>query len=242
MNNENKRREGFTLIELLGVMAVIGILISLLLPALISAKNKAKRIVCISNERQVGLGLDQYILDTGFYPNYGPFHATDRTVFWDNTILPYVSGNTRVFKCPGLIGYDENQNWGFIQKTNFQWTPYPNRSYGYNAFGTIYDTITSVDSWGLSPSFWNSASPLLRESAVLKPDQMVMLAEYNILYDDDGDGDLHPDVLWGLTLSGYRHNGMVNGMFCDMHIESHQTNYWKNPGNRALWNFDNQIH
>lgn len=72
MTSRPPTRAGFTLVELLVVVAVLGVLAAMLLPALASAKEAGRRAACVSNLRQIGIALHAYASDAGDRIPYGP--------------------------------------------------------------------------------------------------------------------------------------------------------------------------
>ena len=99
-----RNNKGFTLIELLVVIAIIAILAAILFPVFAQAREKARAISCLSNEKQIGLGIIQYQQDYD-EKNPGGLNGYGGGSGYAGQIYPYVK-STQVFKCPddGSIG------------------------------------------------------------------------------------------------------------------------------------------
>jgi len=107
---KNSRAKGFTLIELLVVVAIIAILAAILFPVFARARENARRASCMSNMKQIGLGIMMYSQDfdehlpSGFitFPTDSytfPNGTTGTFAAWYDVLYPYVK-SMQVFNCP----------------------------------------------------------------------------------------------------------------------------------------------
>lgn len=95
-----RQHRGFTLVELLVVVAVIGILVALLLPAVQAARGAARSLHCKNNLHQLGLAMEQYLqISGGRFP--GLAHSTrDQAESWTNRLAPFTERVDALRICP----------------------------------------------------------------------------------------------------------------------------------------------
>ncbi len=94
-----KTAGAFTLIELLVVIAIIGLLMGILLPALNKAHQQAKKIACLSNMRQMGIGLQAYLIDSEYHLPPSSCHIDDPNDYWLRILTNYTRENL-LLRCP----------------------------------------------------------------------------------------------------------------------------------------------
>jgi len=191
-------RDGVTLVELLTVIAIIGVLTALALSGVSHAKGRAQQIRCVSNIRQLGLALQQFIADYHVFPLNVNLHWSDggeHATTWKTALeLAALSGrdpwalkrlgsnwwHTTVWHCTAI------PLSGFTLGTKTSNTYYSFANYGYNAYGLR--RWEDADSLGLGGHKGNRIptnavdspyldSPPVRESEVINPSEMMAIGD-----------------------------------------------------------------
>lgn len=175
MQNLSRSRPapGFTLIELLVVIAIIAILAAILFPVFAQARAKARQTACLSNLKQMGLGLQQYMQDyDGTFPHasneatlnlYKDLKSNGRMVdfgiHWQQQIYTYAK-NWDIFLCPGDIAPNQ---------------PHPDPNFGGSrpATPSSYGTNTLLLQTGMAPGVPGA----LNESLLISPANTYLISE-----------------------------------------------------------------
>jgi prepilin-type N-terminal cleavage/methylation domain-containing protein/prepilin-type processing-associated H-X9-DG protein len=143
-----RQGKAFTLIELLVVIAIIAIMAAILFPVFAQAREKARQSACLSNVKQLGLGVAMYAQDhDDFMPyNYAYTWPGQRELYyWQDLCRPYVK-NEAVYSCPSasphttqnylrppglpnplVRDYIANAQWGFSESGSLK---YGDKDYG----------------------------------------------------------------------------------------------------------------
>jgi len=210
----------FTLIELLVVVAIIGILASLLLPALARARDKGKAAKCQSNLRQLAIAAMMYDEDHQVYPIGWPssdLQSLPSPPIWYRQLQPYLGRNANVsgqgvFVCPSSLqkarteekvgsGLREGGFWGFLAYAQNGQINNGRRDIGSRHVLDVPGTLIYADTDG-----WDACLYADGQSTA------------NVCYRHSGGNERSAEMERGVT-GQKRPKGRANAVFADTHVE-----------------------
>lgn len=134
---------GFTLIELLVVIAIIGILAGILLPVLSRARESARKTQCMSNIKQIGMGLIMYANENNeAFPSDTAYSAGSPAMRGLNLLYDTYISDRRVFNCPSdttVTNANQDANMGTADSSTTEAFDKNECSYGYDRSHTQAD-------------------------------------------------------------------------------------------------------
>jgi prepilin-type N-terminal cleavage/methylation domain-containing protein len=174
-----KAIKGFSLIELLVVIAIIAILVALLLPALASAKARAKRTVCLNNVKQINLGVHLYAADNAdVLPNTGVLTY----MTYKDVMKHYVGLNgssspqDKIFTCPADLYYYRDSDGSYIPHGWHEQIVFDYSSYTFNGLN-LFTNYPNFAYNGILPGLAGK-----RVDVVKNPAKTILITEAAAMY------------------------------------------------------------